>query len=107
MPNFSPKLEDSNEVQLRNHIQELNPHYAQLASDELTRRHFDKFDRSTTFFSKILGLFAIIQIVVAVMQFILSVQTSIDHFWQKLVTIIVFFVSIIIVLHISYKIFKK
>lgn len=107
MPNFSPKLEDANEADLRKWINDVSPQYASLASEELTRRKFDAFDKTTTFFSRILGLFAIIQIVVAIMQFILSVQTSLDSFWQKLVTIIIFFVSIIVILHISYKIIKK
>jgi hypothetical protein len=107
MPHFSPKLDESSEEQLRGHIQELNADYAKLASDELTRRQFDKFDRSTTFFSRMLGLFAIIQIVVAVMQFILSVQISFGSFWEKLVIMIIFFASIIFILHLSYKMLKK
>lgn len=107
MPNFSPDLEKASEAEIRKWINEIDPRYASLASEELTRRKFDEFDKTTSFFSKVLGLFAIIQIVVAVMQFILSVQTSIESSWQKLVTIVIFFIAIVIVLNIFYKLLKK
>ena len=38
MTNFSPKLEDSKDDQLWQLINQSNPHYGSLASDELTRR---------------------------------------------------------------------
>ena len=75
MPNFPKNLKDASELELNDWINQNDPHFATLASEELTRRMFDAFDKSTAFFSKILGLFAIIQIVVAIMQFTLSVQT--------------------------------
>lgn len=46
MTNFSPKLQDSTEDQLRQLINQSNPHYGSLASDELTRRALNKLQET-------------------------------------------------------------
>ena len=82
MQNFATKIEDSTEEQLKHSINEHNPHFASLSSDELTRRSLDKlqksftdFDKSTSKFSTILGVFALIQIFIAGLQLILDIET--------------------------------
>jgi hypothetical protein len=107
MPNFSPKLQEATDEQLKNWIDEINPQYAPLASEELTRRRFEEFNKSTSYFSKILGLFAVIQIIIAIMQFTLSVQSEYDIFLEKITVIVIFFLAITMILFVFYKILKK
>lgn len=52
MSNFSPKLEEATDEQLRHGINEHNPHYAQVESDELTRRSLSKLQRTIEVFNK-------------------------------------------------------
>ena len=52
MSNFSPKLEDSTDVQLRHSINEHNPHFASLSSDELTRRALNKLQETIKTFNE-------------------------------------------------------
>ncbi len=52
MSNFSPKLEDSTDEQLRYSINEYNPHFASLSSDELTRRALDELQKTIKTFNK-------------------------------------------------------
>ncbi len=107
MPNFSPKLQEATDEQLKNWIYEMNPQYASLVSEELTRRRFEEFNKSTSYFSKILGLFAVIQIIIAIMQFTLSVQSEYDIFFEKIIVIAIFFLAIAMALFVFYKILKK
>ena len=107
MPNFSPKLEDATESDLKKWINDIGPQYASLASEELTRRQFDKFDKTTAYFSKILGFFAVIQIVVALMQFILSVLGLYKSIGEQIMVIAVMFLAVGLVLFAFYKIIKK
>jgi hypothetical protein len=72
MSNFSPKLEEATEQELRKWINEIHADYASLASAELNRRQFDKFDKTTPRFSTVLGLFAVMQIVIAIIQIVLN-----------------------------------
>ncbi len=51
MSNFSPKLEDSTDEQLKFSINEHNPHYASLSSDELSRRGTEKLRKTITSFN--------------------------------------------------------
>lgn len=46
MSNFSPKLEDATDEQLKHSTNEHNPHYAALSSDELTRRTLSKLQET-------------------------------------------------------------
>lgn len=46
MSSFTPKLQDSSDDRLRYLIDESNPQYAALASDELTRREMEKLKNS-------------------------------------------------------------
>lgn len=52
MSNFSPKLEDTPDEQLKYGINEHNPHYAQLESDEMTRRTLNKLQEAIKTFNK-------------------------------------------------------
>ena len=52
MSNFSPKIEDQTEEQLRYSTNEHNPHYASLSSDELTRRALDKLQETIKIFNE-------------------------------------------------------
>ena len=52
MSNFAPKLEDSNDDQLRHSINEHNPHFASLSSDELTRRTLNKLEETIRVFNE-------------------------------------------------------
>ena len=97
MTNFSGKLENMAECDLTELINVSDPHYASLASEELTRRKFTDFDKSTTHFSKVLCFFAVVQIVIALMQFILSVQTMSQEFVVKLFILISLFIVIIVI----------
>lgn len=52
MSNFSPKLEESNEEQLNYSINEYDPRFGVLASNELTRRSLDKLQKTIETFNK-------------------------------------------------------
>jgi len=52
MPNFSPNLEDASDDQLKQGINEHNPHFAQLESDELSRRVFLRLEDIISIFNK-------------------------------------------------------
>lgn len=51
MSNFSPKLEDATDEQLRYMINELDFRVVPLASDELTRRSVEKLGKTITSFN--------------------------------------------------------
>ena len=51
MSNFAPKLQDSTDDQLWRLINESNPHYSILASDELTRRRLNELQATITTFN--------------------------------------------------------
>ena len=48
MSNFSPKLEDATDEQLMRMINELDPNYVQLASNELSKRAIKKMHSEMT-----------------------------------------------------------
>ncbi len=52
MSNFSSKLEDTPDEQLKYGVNEHSPHYAQLESDELTRRTLNKLQETIKTFNK-------------------------------------------------------
>ena len=52
MNNFSPKIEDATDEQLRSGINSHNPHFGQLESDELTRRVIKKLEETIKKFNK-------------------------------------------------------
>ena len=52
MSNFAPKLEDSTDDQLRFSVNEHNPHFASLSSDELTRRTLNKLEGTIRIFNE-------------------------------------------------------
>ncbi|MFA6227084.1 MAG: hypothetical protein WC631_01200 [Candidatus Paceibacterota bacterium] len=107
MSNFSPRLEDATEKQLKYWINETDANLASLASEELTRRRFEQFDKTTTIFSKILGFFALVQIMVAVMQFVLNVYTAYQNLGQKILVLLIFAVLLLVTFYFSYKIIDK
>lgn len=51
MSNFYPKLQDSTDDQLWHLINESNPVYSSLASDELTRRGLNKLQETIKIFN--------------------------------------------------------
>lgn len=96
MANFSKKVEEASEEELYSWINELDPNFTKLASDELTRRKFDKFNKSTTYFSVILGVVALVQVVIAIMQFALSVKYSGDSFWNQMAMMLLFGIAVLV-----------
>jgi hypothetical protein len=85
MVNFSPKLEDQSDEQLKNNINTHQPDFASLSSNELTRRSLDglrktivDLDKSNKKYTHALGLFALLQIVIACLQLVLDIKTSQD-----------------------------
>ncbi len=86
MINFSPKLQDATEKELMNIVNESDPTHASLASDELTRRSIKqlnetiireveqskKTSETTEVLSRAMYLFAVVQILISIFQFILS-----------------------------------
>ena len=103
MSNFSPRLEDSTDKQLLDLLDRASPGHAALASDELTRRSLDKqrktmidLDESNKQYSKIIGLFAIVQIIIAVLQLVLSIKESTDKVLSVFIGLV--FISMIVIL---------
>jgi hypothetical protein len=102
MTNFSPKLEDQSDIQLRNNINENHsPDFASLSSDELTRRSLAKlqesfvdFDKTTSKFSIVLGLFALVQIIIAGLQLVLDIKIYPDAIFSFFIAI-VFIIAIV------------
>ena len=52
MSNFAPKLQDPTSDRLWHLVNESNPHYASLASDELTRRSLKDLQNTISTFNK-------------------------------------------------------
>ena len=52
MLNFSPKIEDATEDQLKHWINETSPHYAQIASNEFIKRSILKLEKTIKKFNK-------------------------------------------------------
>ena len=82
MSNFSPKLEDTPVKQLRHGINEHNPHYAKLESEELTRRYLKslqneikKFNDTSVKYSEVLIGLTLILFGVAYLQLIIFLRT--------------------------------
>ncbi len=102
MTNFTPKLEEQSEEQLRFSINEHDPNFASLSSDELNRRSLDELnktisdmDKSTAIYSKVLGLFALVQIVIAGLQLMMQIKDSQDKYFG-------FFIGIVFILAIYF-----
>ena len=101
MSNFSPKLENSTDEQLRYSINEHNPNFASLSSDELTRRSLDKLrettvelDKSNKKYTRALGMFALLQIIIAGLQLILDINNSQDILFSLFIGILFIIVVI-------------
>lgn len=67
-----------------------------------SRKNMDSFDKSTARYSSILGVFAIIQIIVALMSFILQ-TTSTQNKWIGFIVTITLTVIIIWILRVTSK----
>lgn len=52
MSNFSPKLEDATNDRLKHWTNETNPHFAPLASHELTRRALNELQETIKIFNE-------------------------------------------------------
>ncbi len=52
MVNFSPRIEDSTEEQLLNNIDEHNPSYGIISSNELLKRTINKLEKTIEIFNK-------------------------------------------------------
>lgn len=52
MSNFSPKIEEATDDQLKHWTSETSPGYASLASDELTRRALNKLQETIKTFNE-------------------------------------------------------
>ena len=83
MNNFHPKLEDAKDDQLQKWTNEMSPNFAKLVSDELTRRSLNKLqktmnkaNRTETKLTQIIIIFMIIQIFIALFQFLFSAYSS-------------------------------
>lgn len=94
MSNFSPKLQDSTDDQLWHLINESNPNYAMLASDELNRRSLNKLQKTieeenkeTGRFSLAFILLALTQIALAFWQFMFNTN-GIVPLWQRIIQIV-------------------
>lgn len=96
MPNFSPKLEEQSDDQLRSNINEKHtPEFALLSSDELTRRSLDKLrettvelDKSNKKYTHALGIFALLQIIIAGLQLVLDIKSSQDTMFSVFIGIL-------------------
>lgn len=80
MSNFSPKLEDSSDKQLWRLINESNPNYTLLASDELTRRTMDMLNGSIKKLDEGTGRYNQFLIVLTWVMFLLTVVTLVANF---------------------------
>jgi len=106
MTNFSPKLEDHSDEQLKGNVNSYQPNFASLSSDELTRRSLEKLrmtmvdlDHSNKKFTLSLGYFAIIQIVIAGLSLILQIYSTTDR-------ILTFFVGVLFLASIYFILIK-
>lgn len=52
MVNFSPKIEDATDNQLKHWISESSPQYAQIASNELIKRSISRLEETIKKFNK-------------------------------------------------------
>src|SRR5258706_15192117 len=101
MSNFAKKLEDATYAELLNWINELDPNFTKLASDELTRCSVKKLNESVDNstlqakkssdiaekFTAALFLLAVVQLLVAVFQLILTFAYS-DNLQNKILGIV-------------------
>jgi hypothetical protein len=79
MSNFSPKLEDTTDQELKHSINEFDPRYGSLASDELTRRallklqqSIEKFDLATSNYTRKLITLTVLLFFVAAIQLVVT-----------------------------------
>ncbi len=100
MTNFSSKLEEQSESELKNNINIHQPNFASLSSDELTRRSLDNLrktmvdlDSSNKKYSLVILLFAIVQIIIAGLQLVLDIKGFSDKFFAVFIALI--FIGII------------
>lgn len=95
MINFSPKLEEQSDDQLKNNVNIHQPDFASLSSDELTRRSLDKLrettvklDKSNKKYTHALGIFALLQIIIAGLQLVLDIKSSQDTMFSVFIGIL-------------------
>lgn len=93
--NFSPKLEEQSDDQLKDNINIHRPELASLSSAELTRRSLDRLrettvglDRSNKKYTYALGIFALIQIIIAGLQLVLDIKGSKDIIFSAFIGIV-------------------
>ena len=95
MQNFSPKLEEQTDEDLKSNINSQQPNFASLSSDELTRRSLDKsrettveLDKSNKKYTHALGIFALLQIIIAGLQLVLDIKSSQDTVFSVFIGIL-------------------
>lgn len=95
MPNFSPKLEEQSDDQLKSNLNNHQPGFASLSSDELTRRSLDKLrettvelDKSNKKYTHALGIFALLQIIIAGLQLVLDIKSLQDTVFSVFIGIL-------------------
>ncbi len=99
MSNFSTKLENQSDDQLRNIINEESPNFASLASDEITRRELKKLGeiikksgKQEEKFSYAFLAFAVVQMIVVFLQFLFEIQNS----THQVIGIFLFLVAVVL-----------
>jgi hypothetical protein len=119
MSNFHPKIQDSTKEQLLHIINESSPIFGPLASDELTRRAIKELNESidkgtlqakessdrTEKFTIAMFLLAIVQLLVAIFQFIYTFAYT-DNTQGKVFGIIMIVVTAVVFVYFSWKVFK-
>ena len=81
MPNFEKNLEEATETELRSWINTRNPHYTQLASEELTRRELKDLSKNMKESSKASGYFTEVMFVVALLQLMVAAFQFTEFSW--------------------------
>lgn len=98
MSNFSPKIEDANDEQLKHWLNESRPDYASLASDELTRRNLNALqhrmkildetikdlDKDASRYNNILTVLTISMFILALVQLVISFS----NIWLRLIIMV-------------------
>jgi len=120
MKNFAKNIEDATEEELLLWVNTLDFKVVPLASDELTRRSIKRLnesidkgtvqaDKSSEVYERFtaaLFLLAVVQLFVALAQFLLSFAYS-DNTQEKVLGVFMISASIVILVYFSSKIFSK
>ena len=120
LKNFAKNVEDATDEELLLWVNTLDFRVVHLASDELTRRSIKRLNESidkgtiqankssevSERFTAALFLLAVVQLFVALAQFLLSFAYS-DNIQEKVLGVFMIIASIVILVYFSSKIFSK